>query len=255
MITSPQNDTIKRVRHLQKRSKARDEEGVFVIEGIRLVEEALQFGWDPDLVLFTDDLDQRGWDVVNGFSGRGIPTIEVSPEAMSAASDTQTPQGLLAVLPKAGQPIPTKKDFVLLADQVRDPGNLGTLLRTSLAAGVDTVLLPPGTVDPYSPKVVRAGMGAHFRLPVFKTSWEKITSHLVDLEVFVADIDRGVPYTEADFKQPLALIIGNEARGPGERAQSLADQSVHIAMPGEADSLNAAIAGAILIFEVVRQRR
>jgi len=255
MITSPQNQTIKRVRHLQNRSKARQQEGAFVVEGLRLVEEALLYGWDPDIVLFTEDLDQRGWDIVNGFRGKEVPTLQVSPEVMKAASDTQTPQGLLAVLPMKGQPQPRKKDFVLLADQVRDPGNLGTLLRTALAAGVDTVLLPPGTVDPHSPKVVRAGMGAHFRLPVHKTSWEEILHQLSELTVFVADVDRGLPYTEADFQQPLALIIGNEVRGPGRKAQAAATQAVHIPMPGDAESLNAAIAGAILVFEVVRQRQ
>lgn len=255
MITSPQNDTIKRIRHLQNRTKAREEEGAFVIEGIRLVEEALQHGWDPELVLFTEDLDQRGWDVVNGFGGRNVPTINVSPQVMAAASDTETPQGLLAVLPFQGQPQATKGDFLLLADQIRNPGNLGTLLRTSLAAGVDHVLLPPGTVDPFSPKVVRAGMGAHFRLPISKTSWENIRSLLEDVCVFVADAEAGMPYTEVNLTQPLALVIGNEARGPGKQAREMADQSIFIPMPGGAESLNAATAGAVLLFEVVRQRR
>lgn len=254
MITSPQNPTIKRIRHLQKRSKARQEEGAFVIEGLRLVEEALQHAWTPELVLFSGDMDQRGWDVVNGFRGQGVPTQEVSPEVMSAASDTQTPQGLLAVLPFQGQPRPRKMDFVLVADQVQDPGNLGTLLRTSLAAGVDAVFLTPGTVDPHSPKVVRAGMGAHFQLPVAKSSWEKIRGELQGLTVYIADVEKGIPHTEADLTKPLALIIGNEARGPGEKAWAAADQPLHIPMPGDAESLNAAIAGAILIFEVVRQR-
>jgi TrmH family RNA methyltransferase len=254
MITSPQNPTIKRIRHLQKRSKAREEEGAFVIEGLRLVEEALQHAWAPEVVLFTEDIDQRGWDVINGFRGQGVPTQHVSPEVMSAASDTQTPQGLLAVLPLKGQPRPQKLDFVLVADQVRDPGNLGTLLRTALAAGVDAVYLTPGTVDPHAPKVVRAGMGAHFQLPVAKKAWGEIEEEIKGLYVYIADAKKGIPHTEADLTEPLALIIGNEARGPGRRAWALADQPLHIPMPGDAESLNAAIAGAILIFEVVRQR-
>ncbi len=254
MITSPQNPTVKRIRHLQERSKAREEEGAFVIEGLRLVEEALHHAWTPELVLFTDDIDQRGWDVINGFRGQGVSTQQVSPEVMAAASDTQTPQGLLAVLPLKGQPQPRKVDFALLADQIRDPGNLGTLLRTALAAGVDVVFLTPGTVDPHSPKVVRAGMGAHFQLPITKSSWEEIEEELKGLTVYVADVEKGIPYTKADLKRPLALIVGNEARGPGKRAWAMADQPLHIPMPGDAESLNAAIAGAILIFEVVRQR-
>lgn len=255
MITSPQNDSIKRIRHLQDRSKAREEEEAFVIEGLRLLEEALQHGWAPELVLFTDDIDQRGWDVINGFRGQGVLTRQVSPEVMAAASDTQSPQGLLAVLPLQGQPQPQKIDFVLLVDQIRDPGNLGTLLRTSLAAGVDAVYLTPGTVDPHSPKVVRAGMGAHFQLPVAKITWESIKEKTKGLTVYIADAEKGIPHTEADLTRPLALIIGNEARGAGEKAWDWADQPLHIPMPGDAESLNAAVAGAVLIFEVVRQRR
>ncbi|MBS3751524.1 MAG: RNA methyltransferase, partial [Anaerolineales bacterium] len=108
---------------------------------------------------------------------------------------------------------------------------------------------------PHSPKVVRAGMGAHFQLPVAKIPWESIKEMINGLTVYIADAEKGIPHTEADLTQPLALIIGNEARGAGEKAWNWADQPLHIPMPGDAESLNAAVAGAILIFEVVRQRR
>lgn len=254
MITSTKNATIKRVRRLQNKSSARQKEQAFVIEGLRLVEEALQHGWGPEIVLYTATLDQRGFRAVDQFRAQGIQVTQVSPEVMDVASDTETPQGLLAVLPLRGQPQPPKLDFLLIPDAVRDPGNLGTLLRTALAAGVDLVLLPPGTVDPHSPKVVRAGMGAHFRLPVTKTSWEEIEERVRPLRVFVAEAEKGLPHTEANLRQPLALIIGNEARGPGKEAQHMADDWLHIPMPGGAESLNAAVAGSILIFEVLRQR-
>lgn len=254
MLTSPQNDKIKRVRRLQDQSRARREEQAFVIEGVRLVEEALLHGWQPELVLYTDDLDQRGTTILQNYRGEQIPVIPVSQEVMRAASDTETPQGLLAVLPLQSRPRPARLDFVLLADAVRDPGNLGTLLRTALAAGVNLVLLPPGTVDPYSPKVVRAGMGAHFQLPIQKTSWDEIQKTLSPLRVFVADAQRGNPHTRADLTQPLALVIGSEAHGPGEKAAALGDEWLHIPMPGNAESLNSAVAGSILLFEVVRQR-
>lgn len=254
MITSPQNASIKKIRHLQRRSKARREYQAFVIEGLRLVEEAQRTGWDPELVIFTDGLDSRGEQIVSHYRDQGISVKRVSQEVMAEASDTHTPQGLLAVLPLERQPQPENIDFLILADQIRDPGNLGTLLRTCLAAGVDTVLLPPGTVDPHAPKVVRAGMGAHFQLPIAKVSWKEIEHKLADLNVFTADVGQGISYTRADLTRPLALIIGSEARGPGPRALALADQILHIPMPGPAESLNAAVAGAILIFEVVRQR-
>lgn len=254
MITSAQNAKIKRIRRLQDKSKARTKEHAFVIEGVRLVEEALRWGWAPEIVLYTSGLDERGFQVVDQFRAQGIQVIQTSPEVMQAASDTETPQGLLAVLPLQGQPLPRKLDFVLIPDAIRDPGNLGTLLRSALAAGVDLVLLPPGTADPHSPKVIRAAMGAHFRLPILKTSWQEIKEKIKSLHVFVAEAEKGIPHTKADLAQPLALVIGNEAHGPGPEVQQLADDWLHIPMPGGAESLNAAIAGSVLMFEVVRQR-
>jgi TrmH family RNA methyltransferase len=227
-----------------------------VEDGIRLlVGEAQLAGWQPDLVIHTPDLDSRGLGLVSHFQEAGVQVEQVTGEVMQAASDTENPQGLLAVLPLRRQPQPGKLDFVVIADQIRDPGNLGTLLRTALAAGADAVFMPPGTVDPFSPKVVRAGMGAHFRLPLAKTSWDDIKVRLKDLTIYTAEADHGIDYTTADLTRPIALIIGSEISGPGETSQKLADQTLRIPMPGPAESLNAAVAGAVLIFEAVRQRR
>jgi TrmH family RNA methyltransferase len=146
--------------------------------------------------------------------------------------------------------------FVLILDQIRDPGNLGSILRTAAAAGVQLVYLPPDSVDPYSPKVLRAGMGAHFRLPIRNASWEEILRCRADnhLRLFLASSDEGFSYQDVDFKPPLALIVGGEARGASSTAEEQADQKVHIPMPGGAESLNAGAAAAILVFEVARQR-
>lgn len=255
MITSPQNPKIKTIRHLQNRSKAREETGAFVIEGIRLMEEAQLSGWEPELVLYTGNLDPRGDGLVESFRESGVQVEKVSSGVMEAASDTHTPQGLLAVLPLRRQPQPRKLDFVIIADQIRDPGNLGTLLRTALAAGADAVFMPPGTADPFSPKVVRAGMGAHFRLPLAKIEWAEIKERLRGLTIYEAESGSGEDYAAVDLTRPLALIIGSETRGPGQTSHQLADRTLHIPMPGPAESLNAAVAGAVLIFEVVRQRR
>jgi TrmH family RNA methyltransferase len=174
---------------------------------------------------------------------------------LQAASDTQTPQGILLVLPLPEWDLPANLTFVLVLDQVRDPGNLGTLLRTALAANVDAVVLVPGNVDAFAPKVVRSGMGAHFKLPIISMDWETIGARLAGLSLFLADSGEGCAHVEAELNMPLALIIGGEAEGAGEQAFNLATQRVHIPMPGQAESLNAAVAGAILMFEVVRQRR
>jgi RNA methyltransferase, TrmH family len=258
MISSTRNPKVQWVRSLLSLAKARRESGVFVVEGVRLVEEAFQAGWEPELVFFSSDLSARGMKLVGPFQNRKGVVEEVSPEVLKAAGDTETPQGILAVLPARALPLPEDLDFILILDSVRDPGNLGTILRTAAAAGVQAVLLSKGTADSFAPKVVRAGMGAHFRLPVHRLDWEEIQTYLKagepGLRVFLADAGGGQPHTKADLVQPLALILGGEAEGAGSEAQRLAGHRVHIRMPGRAESLNAGAAAAVLLFEVVRQR-
>ena len=256
MITSIHNPKIQFVRKLQSRSRARREAGGFVVEGVRLVEEALRLGWQASLVLYESNLDERGQKIVQGFAGQGAAIEEVSPEVLQAASDTETPQGLLAVLPMRTLPLPEQADFIFIPDGVKDPGNLGSMLRSAASAGVDAVLLPEGTVDVFSPKVLRAAMGAHFRLPIQSLSWAEIGDLVVrsGLQVYLADAQAGISYTRADFRLPLALVVGGEAEGVSPFADRLATGRVHIPMPGGMESLNAAIAAALLLFEVVRQR-
>jgi RNA methyltransferase, TrmH family len=254
MITSTANPKIKWVRQLQAHSRERREAGAFVVEGVRLVEEALAAGWEAQLVLYTGDLSERGRLVVEGFAAGDAPIELVSPEILHAASDTETPQGLLAVLSQRLLPLPASPDLLFIPDRVRDPGNLGTMLRTALAAGVGAVFCPPETADAFSPKVLRAGMGAHFHLPIHSLDWDLIASHLASLRVYLAAMDEGLPCTQADFRPPIALIIVSEAEGAGPQATRLATDRVHIPMPGGSESLNAAVAAGILLFEVLRQR-
>jgi TrmH family RNA methyltransferase len=258
MITSAHNPKIQWLRKLQSQTKARREEGAFVVEGVRLAEEALQAGWPALLVLHSEALSERGQAVVTSFAQRGVPVEQVTPAAFKAASDTETPQGLLVALSLHPLPLPDDPNFIIIPDGVRDPGNLGTLLRTAAAAGVQVVLLPPGTADAYAPKVLRAAMGAHFRLAVQALDWVEIRQVLLgrvhSLQVYLADAAQGLPYTQADLTQPLALIVGSEAAGASEQAIALTGERLHIPMPGGMESLNAAVAAAILMFEVVRQR-
>lgn len=260
MITSVQNPRIQAVRRLQAQVKARREERAFVVEGVRLVEEALEAGWQVRQAFYTLDLSDRGQALVEQFLKNNVPIEQVSNSVMEAASDTRSPQGVLAVVGMDILELSPTADFLLVGDGLRDPGNLGTLLRTSAAAGAQGVLLTPGTVDPFSPKVVRAAMGAHFRLPVLTLDWASIQELLHPkgqgkrFQVFLADSAGGLVYTQADFTRPTALIVGGEAEGAGTPAQELADSLVHIPMPGKMESLNAAVAAAVLLFEVVRQR-
>ena len=259
MLTSPHNPRLARIRALLEKRRQRDEEQAFVVEGVRLVEEALAAGWQPELVLHSSQLSERGQAVVEGFAGKGAEVIEVLPRLMDSLTGTETPQGLLAVFPQRRPALPKKLDFVLIADNLRDPGNLGTLLRTAAAAGAQAALLSPGTADAFAPKVLRAGMGAHFRLPVLHLSWEEIRAACKDrqppLRIYLAEAAEGSVLWDLDLRQPLALMVGSEAEGSSREALTLADQAITIPMPGRSESLNAAVAASILLFEIVRQRR
>ncbi len=253
MISSSSNPKIKLVRALSGRAKERREAGTFLAEGVRLVEEANTAGWPFLFALYSDDLSERGRELVQKLQQKETDVEQVDARLLQSLSETETSQGILAVLEPHALPIAEPLDFILIPDSVRDPGNLGTLLRSADAAGVQAVLLPPESVDPFSPKVVRAGMGAHFRLPIREISWEEIRERSKGLQVYLADM-HGASCWEMNFKPPLALIIGGEASGATEPARKLADRLVSIPMLGKAESLNAAVAGSVLVFEVLRQR-
>jgi TrmH family RNA methyltransferase len=144
--------------------------------------------------------------------------------------------------------------LALVADRIADPGNLGTILRTALASGVEALFLTKGTVDPFNPKVVRGAMGAHFHLPIEILEPGALAQRLDDLEIWVAEAGQGMLYHEVNWRQPIALIISCEAHGPQPAIRSLAKGQVQIPMIGPTDSLNAAIAAAVILFEIVRQR-
>ena len=255
MITSSQNSKIKLVRALLGRARERREANAFVVEGVRLVEEAVSSNWKVRFVLYDGTLSERGRLKVEGLKSGGVEVEVISESLMKSLSETDTPQGILAVLEINQLPITPPLDFLLIPDQIRDPGNLGTLLRSAAATGVEAVLLPPETTDAFTPKVVRSGMGAHFRLPIRSLTWEEIgrISKSARLQIYLADMD-STPCCEVDLRQPLALIVGSEAEGASEAARKLAHQKISIPMTRNVESLNAGVAGSVLMFEVVRQR-
>jgi RNA methyltransferase, TrmH family len=256
MITSAQNSKIKLVRSMLGRTKERREAGAFVAEGVRLVEEAVNSKWGFQFALFDETLSERGKSQVSSLMSRGVECDEISPSLMKSLSDTETSQGILAILDYSLLSMPNSLNFILIPDQVRDPGNLGTLIRSADAAGVDAVLVPPETTDPFAPKVVRAGMGAHFRLPILSLGWDEMEriSESGNQRVMLADMD-GESCWEMDLRQPLALIVGGEANGASTEARKLASQRIRIPMAARTESLNAAVAGSVLMFEVMRQRK
>lgn len=257
LLSSSHNPRLQRVRALLEKKKQRDEEQAFVVEGVRLVEEALASGWQAELALFTTQLSERGQGALNGLQASGAEVVQVEPHLLASIAGTETPQGLLAVFKRQAQKLPVNLDFALIADNLRDPGNLGTLLRSTAAAGAQAALLSPGCADAFSAKVLRAGMGAHFRLPVLPLTWDEIRAACQEsrLRVLLAESSGGASCWESDLRAPLALLVGSEAEGASAEGKALTAQVVHIPMPGSSESLNAAVAASILLFEVVRQRQ
>ena len=258
MITSPHNPKLQQIRALLNQRKEREEAQAFVVEGVRLTEEAFAAGWPVQLVIYSAALSERGKSLLNQFAAAGVEVEEVPADLLERISDTATSQGILAVVKQFHLPLPDQPNFLVIADGLRDPGNLGSLLRTASAAGAQGVLLTPGSVDAFAPKVVRSGMGAHFHLPVRQLTWQQIETlcHApeANIRIYLSDAERGTPLWQTDLRAPLALVIGAEAEGVTSQAAAAADDTLTIPMPGHSESLNAAAAAGILLFEVVRQR-
>ncbi len=255
MISSPHNAKIQLTRTLMGRPKDRQKENAFVVEGVRLIEEAAAAGWPFRYCLYTEELSPRGQALIQRLQAKEVLCEQVSTHLLKTISETKHSQGILAVVGRSPLPIPEKLSFALILDSIRDPGNLGTLLRAAAAAGAEAAFLSPETADVFAPKVVRAGMGAHFHLPIQELGWEEISRRTASVKIYLAEMDGPIPCWQADFKSPLALLIGGEAEGVSPPARQMAVQAVSIPMPGRAESLNAAMAGVILLFEVVRQRK
>ena len=247
MITSLQNPRVKLVRALQDRARTRRKEGKMVLEGVRLVHDALAQGHRPDFLLYTPDAEAALPDT-------SAHSELVSAEIMRYMSDTQQPQGIIGVFPLPEIALPRPPQRVLILDTVRDPGNLGTILRAAAAAGVQVVLLSPDCVDAYNPKVLRGGMGAHFRIAIASPDWPQITDYCTALAVYLADSAGDVRYDQVDWASDWALIVGGEAHGAGAQAAMLAHQRLYIPMSAATESLNAAMAASVILFEAQRQR-
>jgi len=254
MITSRTNKQIKWVRTLQSKRHARQTDRMFVIEGTRLFEEALLAGRKPHLVLYTPEWGDRFPQLLGQLKSSQIQNEMVSEAVLAHCSDVETPQGVLAVLPIETTLSPQPPAIALVLDRLADPGNLGTILRTAQAAQVDVVYLTPGNVDVYNPKVVRAGMGAHFRLMIQEAPIEQIIAYLEDLELWTAEARSGEVYHGIDWRKPVALAIGSEAHGIDPTLRARASGQVHIPIADHSESLNAATAAAIILFEIQRQR-
>lgn len=256
-IQSAQNAKIQRVRALLSKHRERLQQNRFVLEGTRLIEEAMLTGARPELLLYSSD-SPRALALVEKALKSGVEADEVKPAILESVSDTQTSQGLVGVFPIPALREPDPADFVLILDGISDPGNLGSILRTAAAAGVQMAVLTPGSADPFAPKVVRSAMGAHFYLPVRVYQWDELAAlkqrRWAGMRFFGSEMSGGKSLWQTNLKDPLGLIIGSEAAGISCQAKQQADDFIHIPMQGKIESLNASTAASILIFEVIRQR-
>lgn len=237
--------------------KNREAEGLFVVEGIRAVEDLLASSLRVRWTVTSSSLEDtaRGQQLAQRVDALRVPRRDASDAELRGLADTETPQGVLAVaeIPRRalGDLAPADGDVVLLLDAVQDPGNLGTLVRTAEALGAAAVVSLPGTVDAWNPKAVRAAMGASFRVPVVETGWDDAEPWLRAAGFrILAAAGEGAPMEERPARA--ALVLGNEGAGVGEETRRRADALVGIPLRGRAESLNVAAAGAILLHELLR---
>jgi RNA methyltransferase, TrmH family len=253
MISSLSNQKVKYIRRLQVDRRFRQKEESFVVEGTRWLIELLAHPQALQQVFYREDWASSA-DNARILAQVGAVRQCVSDDVMAAMSATETPPGILAVVVIKPQPIASHPTLMIILDAITDPGNLGTILRSAVAAGVDGALLGPGCVDIYNPKVVRGAMGAHLRLPAHHLDFRQIAALVAGFPVYLATGDGEVVYTDVDWVSPSVLVVGNEAHGGGEQARALATSSIAIPMQSGAESLNAAVAASVILFEAVRQR-
>lgn len=244
LITSIHNQRIKQWHKLKQR-KHREREQKFLIEGHHLVEEAYQSNWPIETIIVTENVD-----ISNHLSSLEIVTV--SESVLHHLSQTQTPQGIIAVVEKKHIPF-TASGHVLLLDAIQDPGNLGTMIRTADAAGFSAVFLGRGTVDLYNDKVIRATQGSMFHLPIIQELLEHVIEDLKDKSYTIVATDlssKTIDYTSVKNITKGALILGNEGAGISETFLEKADLSVKIPIHGQAESLNVSVAAGILMYHL-----
>lgn len=261
MITSTSNARVKRLVNLKKKKKARDEERVFLVEGIRMFREVPTDQLEE--VYVSESFYKKEKDTVGAvLQGTGIRPEELSDTVYAYASDTKTPQGVLCVVRQMEYPlekvITGQCPMIMVLEHLQDPGNLGTILRTAEGAGVTGIVMDRECVDIYNPKTIRSTMGSIYRMPFCYV--EDLKAAIGSLKeagigVYAAHLDGRHDYDEEDYGRPCAFLIGNEGNGLSQETAELADIYIKIPMEGQVESLNAAIAASVLMFEAGRQRR
>ncbi len=248
---------LKDIKKLQTK-KYRQEKNLFVIEGLRFVQELVFSNFNIKYLFVEDNYIEKFSNIINQcMVKKNVDIIKVDNKLLSYISTTKNPQGILAVVEMKQYIQPTKKGLYVLLDRIQDPGNMGTIIRTSHAAGVAGVIITKGSVDLYNDKTLRSTMGSVFKIPIFN---DFDINELKDFKrdgfkLVVSSLDTEFNFYDVNYDDDVILAIGNEANGLCDEIIDIADIKVKIPMPGGAESLNAAVAGSIMIYEMLRQKK
>ncbi len=258
IITSATNDKIKDIKKLIKSASYRREKGLYVVEGIRMFREI------PPEDIAAVYVSEGAYDKLKGELSLLVKEEDitfVADHVFSSMSDTNTPQGVMGLVRMRKidfkDLISGQSDFLLIAERLQDPGNLGTIIRTAEGAGATGIILSSDSVDMYNPKVIRSTMGSVFRVPIYVSEdlaydIDRLKEHGVC--IYGAHLE-GKEFYDEDFKGSCGFLIGNEGNGLSEAISSKADKLIRIPMCGKLESLNAATSVAVISYEVLRQRR
>ncbi|WP_069650948.1 23S rRNA (guanosine(2251)-2'-O)-methyltransferase RlmB [Caloranaerobacter ferrireducens] len=261
-ITSLSNPLIKSVRALHKK-KDRWKQRKFFVEGVRAVEEAVKSDVKIDSILYTESLFDTfgGQQLFNLINKKGYRLFKITEKILKTVSDTENPQGIIAIiefnLVNLDDIFIKEGNFIIILDKIQDPGNLGTIIRTADAFGANGIVLTRGCVDVFNPKTIRSTMGSLFHLPVsYEDSIEKVITKFkeIGIKIIATSLDAEQFCYDIDLTQDFALIIGNEASGVSKEAIELSDHKIKIPIEKRTESLNAAIASGVIMYETYRQR-
>ncbi len=250
-ISSRDNPLFKQLKALAGSARERRMRGSILLDGAHLVESYLETFGEPELLVVSDG--DCALDVMNLLDRLAeIKTITLPPSMFAAVSPVTTPTGILAQVKIPALPLPESPAFVLMLENIQDPGNLGSMLRNAAAAGVEAVYLSAGCTEAWSPRALRGGQGAHFVLPVVEQA--DLLSEVRQFQgLTLATAMHGASLYEQDLTANVAFIIGNEGAGISQPLIDAASRTITVPMPGRVESLNAASASAVCLFERVRQ--
>ena len=257
-IESKDNNLFKETKKLKER-KGRNKSSKYLIEGFRLIEEAFKASLNIEYIFVSDKCEEfKLKEYLGRYLTDNIKLYGLKDNLLKELCATEEPQGVVAVAKMNNIDLINDGSFYILCDKVQDPGNLGTIIRTAHAAGVDGVILTKGTVDIYNVKTIRSTMGSMFHIPIILEDDNlTITKSLIDkgFSLLATSLEGENNFFEEDLRGNIIISVGNEGNGVSDEVYSLSDKKVKIPMPGGAESLNVAIATSIVIYEKVRQNQ